>query len=73
MEIYELFTECGININKDQIKLIFKVVDNDGSGSLTREEFIDAAKNEQLSKKFTEVMRGIKFKQMFEKKNRIYK
>ncbi|CAI2380139.1 unnamed protein product [Moneuplotes crassus] len=59
-EIFDLFTHNGIEITYDQVKEIFSVVDEDCSGSLTREEFVEAAKNESMQQRFTDIMRKLR-------------
>mmetsp|Transcript_8939 Transcript_8939/g.7941 ORF Transcript_8939/g.7941 Transcript_8939/m.7941 type:complete len:105 (-) Transcript_8939:737-1051(-) len=55
----------------DQVKEIFAAVDEDGSGSLSKEEFVSAAKNDIIKKKFSEVMRKLRYSKFFNKKNGI--
>jgi len=51
------YTQLTNFFNRDQIKQIFKVIDEDGSGSLTKEEFVEAAKSEEVNKRLAEFIK----------------
>lgn len=38
-EMYQMFVQNGINIQQDELHAIFNIVDEDGSGSLSLQEF----------------------------------
>ena len=38
-ELYTMFVNYGVDIEKSDLRTLFKIVDEDGSGSLNLEEF----------------------------------
>jgi Ca2+-binding EF-hand superfamily protein len=38
-ELYQMFSQNGINIQQEELLRIFNIVDEDGSGSLSLDEF----------------------------------
>jgi Ca2+-binding EF-hand superfamily protein len=38
-ELHKMFNDYGIEVEKHELKALFKIVDTDGSGKLSLEEF----------------------------------
>ena len=59
-ELYNMFISNGIDIRMPELMKIFNIVDVDGSGSLSLDEFFEFAVNEDAAQCFREVVRKIR-------------
>mmetsp|Transcript_18995 Transcript_18995/g.13790 ORF Transcript_18995/g.13790 Transcript_18995/m.13790 type:complete len:159 (-) Transcript_18995:760-1236(-) len=59
-ELHSMFKVYGINISRLQLKHIFSIVDSDGNGIITLDEFKRFAENEQANDLFKQLIRKIR-------------
>ncbi|CDW88415.1 ef hand family protein [Stylonychia lemnae] len=55
-ELYQMFTNYGVDITRNDIKRLFNVVDQDGSGALSLEEFKEFSSNPHANKVFRKII-----------------
>lgn len=63
-EISNMFKNNGIHLNQSNLQQLFKMVDEDNSGTLTFEEFKEFMLSEERQKLFTELMKKLRVEQM---------
>ncbi|CDW86118.1 ef hand family protein [Stylonychia lemnae] len=61
-EIFEMFNKYGIKISMKKIQELFKIVDEDGSGSLSLDEFKQFMFSQKANEKFREVIKRLREK-----------
>lgn len=55
-----MFLNAGIEISKDELKKLFSIVDTDGSGSISLDEFKQFSSNSMANKIFRKLMQRVR-------------
>lgn len=55
-----MFTDNGINVSYEELKKIFNIVDEDGSGSLSLKEFETYVVDKEAQEKFRQVIKEVR-------------
>ena len=63
-ELYTMFQQHGIDINKDELRLLFSFVDKNYRGSLNLEDFIQFSNSEQVNAIFRGLMKRLRYEKL---------
>ena len=62
-ELHQMFMNYGIDIQKHELKSLFRIVDTDGSGALSLSEFIRFSSNAEANAVFKRLIQRIRYSQ----------
>lgn len=59
-ELYHMFRVNGIDISKDTLKCLFSIVDKDGSGGISLNEFKQFSSDPRANKVFRKIIKKLR-------------